>query len=102
MAEGRASVADTYRMGRDFGLNKNQARRQAIIDACRDDERRQIEMGITYDGDEVRQAVVHSRQDIVLLSCQLDEVIGEARSIRRWLIALVILVGLTLWVLVGR
>jgi hypothetical protein len=41
--------------------------------------------------DQVRQAIVRSRKSLILIGHELDEISAAARSIRRWLIAAVIL-----------
>lgn len=92
------STQETYRTYRILGHSKRSARRQALVDSVIDDERDRLERGMTtYDRGQVRQAIVHGRQDIVLLIAQLEEVAGSLRSIRRWLIAAVALLAAFLW-----
>jgi hypothetical protein len=49
-----------------------------LVDTVRADEQAQIEQGVSYDEARVRLAQVHTREDIILLSAQLTELLTSS------------------------
>jgi hypothetical protein len=87
------SIHDEYMHLRRVGHSKRNAKRLAFVHSVKDDEQKQLADGMTYSEEQARQAAVHSRQDVSLAVSILDEISTTARSIRRWLIGGVIIVG---------
>lgn len=92
------SFRDEYATLRDFGVPKRQARIQALVNAVRAQE---ADREYTYDADEERRAVVHTRDDVVALIGHVSELGRDLRSLRRWLMAAVVLLFVIAWNLNG-
>lgn len=68
-----------------------------LMRGVRNDEREQLHSGASYyNDDQVRQAIVHSRQDIVLMVSYLSSLNAQIMRLTRalWLIAGLLLVSL--------
>lgn len=84
-------IYDTYR---ELGEPRESARLKAFLDACRDGEERQRStLGVDYSEVHVRQAIVHTRQDIWILVYRLNALDNNASRIRRRLTAVVVLLA---------
>jgi hypothetical protein len=56
-----------FAMYRSLGKSKKDAAELTFVDANKHDEARQIDSGVDYTEQEVRLAIVHTRQDMALL-----------------------------------
>jgi len=87
-----STVRAHYEAARALGKSRREAKRWALQQATIDAEREQVEQGISdYDRQTVRQALVHTRQDTVLVIAFLSEISEAMRSVRRWLIGVTVL-----------
>lgn len=84
---------DTYR---DLGLPRNRAKRNAFVESTREDEMKQATDGVDYSEERVRLSIVHTRSDVALVCYELYSVNNTLRSLRRWLIAAVALIGVVI------
>jgi hypothetical protein len=91
------STQDLLALYRSQGLSPRDARIQALVRGVIGEENEKAANGLTYDDDRVRIAQVHARDDIILLSAQLRELLATSdaqvtllRQIRWLLLALVI------------
>lgn len=82
-----------YRIARSEGRDRRSAVRQAFVESVIEVDEVQREGGMDYTRQHVRQAIVHSRQDIVLIVAHLAEIGGLLGSLRRWLIVAVLLMA---------
>lgn len=89
-----------YQLRRGLGVPRLSARRQAFVAAVRDAEAQQRDAGIDYDDWQVRQAAVHTREDLILAIAHLDEIAAAARSLKRWVLAGVVVLAAILVVLI--
>jgi hypothetical protein len=95
------SMNEHYAFERGMGSSHRDAFRAALVHSTREGERAKREAN-PFDYDEVyaRQAVIYTREDLLLLIADTNDLGKTARSIRRWLIAAVVcLICLTLNVL---
>ncbi len=83
--------AELYRL---FGVNRFWANAIALRDRTQIAEYEQLQKGrAEYDGDEVRQAIVHARQDMVLLVSLLVDVNKQLRTVVWLMIAILALLA---------
>lgn len=94
-------ASDHYRILRSIGHPKRAARHQALVDAVRSADAEQLDSGLVYDGQQARQAAVHTREDLVLAISHLGEIGSTLRSIRRWTIVAVVLLAVLWFSVVG-
>jgi hypothetical protein len=90
-----STVRAHYEAARASGQSRREAKRSALQQAIIDAEREQLDKGFDeYGQEEVNQAIVHTRQDTVLVMAHLGEIADNTRSIRRWLIGIAVLLFL--------
>ena len=88
------STAEWVQGHRAFGKSRRAARVAGLQDAVRESEAEQLARGFAdYPEEQVRQSLVHTRQDLVLVIGHLDELHRLGRSLRRWLIAATLFLG---------
>jgi hypothetical protein len=72
------------------------ARTQAFIDRCMESDSQKRECGVDYGEVEVRQAIVHTHQDVWIVCRHLDSIVDESAAIRRRLTVLCVLAVIAL------
>lgn len=82
-----------YKQLRETGYASRHARRQALVEGVEEEEAKQLAGGMRYDREQVGQAIVHMRQDIVLIIADIGELRRILLSIRLWLMATAALLG---------
>ena len=84
-----------YEAARALGQSQRRAKRWSLLQAVIDAEREQLDNGLDqYGQEQVNQAIVHARQDTVIVTAYLGEIAEDTRSIRRWLIGIAVLLFL--------
>lgn len=73
-----------------YGIDEISAARLGRVSAAEDLDEAELRSGVTPKNDEVRLAVVNIRKTLIVMVQELDEISALGRSLRRWLIAAVI------------
>lgn len=74
-------------MARDFGISESLWLQRSV-------KREELDQLSSYSEDEINQAIVHTRQDLVLLFSQ----IRRTNIILRWIRFLLVILLITLWI----
>ena len=80
-----------------MGISKYDTLAGELQRGVRDDETKQRDLGVAdYDSVQVRQAIVHTRQDLVLVVSHLSSLNKQIAVIRNllWLIAFLLIISL--------
>jgi aromatic ring-opening dioxygenase LigB subunit len=87
------SLKNYYETYRSLGNSKDDAFEKALVASIREDEQENL---IEYDDARVKQCVVHTREDVILLVKALSDVRKDVRLIRTYLwLTFLLIVGMS-------